>query len=107
VNDNWRIEGGWRENPSSGGAQLAAATALAALPVEMASIGFRMADAGLTATARIFEAAIPGAKPGPGLEVGYTLSWWARSQLRGCVSPLPGEARPVTSRSATAPAAKA
>ncbi|HZF76225.1 MAG TPA: SDR family oxidoreductase [Acetobacteraceae bacterium] len=65
VNDNWRIEGGWRENPSSGGAQLAAATALAALPVEMASIGFRMADAGLTATARIFEAAIPGAKPGP------------------------------------------
>ena len=38
---------------------------MAALPIEMADISFRMADAGLTTTFRLIEAAMPGIRPGP------------------------------------------
>jgi hypothetical protein len=56
---------GWREKPDSGGAPLAALTSAAALPLEMAALPFRMADAGLTATVRLLEAVAPAVRPGP------------------------------------------
>lgn len=49
----------------SGGAPPAAPTSAAALPLDMAASPFRMADAGLAATARPPEAVAPAAKPGP------------------------------------------
>jgi len=63
--DGMGVSGGWREDPASGGAPLAALTSAAALPLEMAALPYRMADAGLTATVRLLEAVAPGAKPGP------------------------------------------
>jgi hypothetical protein len=63
--DGMGVSGGWREDPASGGAPLAALTSAAALPLEMAALPFRMADAGLTATVRLLEAVAPAAKPGP------------------------------------------
>ncbi|TCZ54980.1 SDR family oxidoreductase [Roseicella aquatilis] len=63
--DGLGVTGGWREKAESGGAPLAALTSLAAWPVELATIGFRMADAGLAAGARMLEAWMPAAKPGP------------------------------------------
>ncbi|MCB4824101.1 SDR family oxidoreductase [Roseicella aerolata] len=63
--DGLGVTGGWRERPESGGAPLAAMTSLAAWPIELASMGFRLADAGLAATARMLEALVPAAKPGP------------------------------------------
>src|SRR5215213_2571518 len=41
VRDGHGVDGGWRERPESGGAPLAAMTALAALPFELATMGFR------------------------------------------------------------------
>ena len=49
----------------SGGAPLAAPTSAAALPMDMATLPFRMADAGLTATCRFLEAFVPQGQPGP------------------------------------------
>jgi NAD(P)-dependent dehydrogenase (short-subunit alcohol dehydrogenase family) len=63
--DGMRVSGGWREDPDSGGATLAALTSAAALPIDLATLPFRMADAGLTATVRLLEAVAPAAKPGP------------------------------------------
>src|SRR5215210_2180133 len=63
--DGMGVSGGWREDPESGGAPLAALTSAAALPIDMATLPFRMADIGLTATVRLLEAAVPAAKPGP------------------------------------------
>ena len=59
------MSGGWRERPDSGGAPLAAFTSAAALPIDLATLPFRMADAGLTATVRLLEAAAPAVRPGP------------------------------------------
>jgi hypothetical protein len=59
------VSGGWREDPDSGGAPLAAMTSAAALPIEMAALPFRMADAGLAAMCRLLEAVAPAARPGP------------------------------------------
>ena len=63
--DGMGVSGGWREDPESGGAPLAALTSAAALPIEVAALPFRVADAGLTATVRLLEAVAPAAKPGP------------------------------------------
>ena len=63
--DGLGVSGGWREDPDSGGAPLAAMTSAAALPIEMAALPFRMADVGLTAMCRLLEAAVPAARPGP------------------------------------------
>jgi short-subunit dehydrogenase len=63
--DGMAVDGGWRERAGGGGAPLAAMTELAALPLEMANLSFRMADANLTAAFRLFEAVLPGLKPGP------------------------------------------
>jgi NAD(P)-dependent dehydrogenase (short-subunit alcohol dehydrogenase family) len=63
--DGMAVDGGWRERAGAGGAPLAAMTEMAALPLEMANLSFRMADAGLTASFRLLEAALPGFKPGP------------------------------------------
>jgi len=63
--DGMGVSGGWREDPESGGAPLAALTSAAALPIDVATLPFRMADAGLTATVRLLEAVAPAAKPGP------------------------------------------
>ncbi len=63
--DGMGVSGGWREDPESGGAPLAALTSAAALPLEMAALPFRMADVSLTATCRLLEAIAPAAKPGP------------------------------------------
>lgn len=63
--DGMGVTGGWRERPDSGGAPLAALTSLAAWPIEWATMGFRLADAGLAASARMLEAMVPAAKPGP------------------------------------------
>jgi NAD(P)-dependent dehydrogenase (short-subunit alcohol dehydrogenase family) len=63
--DGMGVSGGWREDSDSGGAPLAALTSAAALPIDLATLPFRMADAGLTATVRSLEAAAPAAKPGP------------------------------------------
>jgi NAD(P)-dependent dehydrogenase (short-subunit alcohol dehydrogenase family) len=65
VRDGRGVEGGWRELPESGGAPLAALTALVVLPIEMATMTFRLADASMTAGARMLEALVPAAKPGP------------------------------------------
>lgn len=65
VEDGRAVDGGWRARPGSGGAPLAAMTEMAALPIEMTRLSLRMADAGLTATARMLEAAVPGLRPGP------------------------------------------
>lgn len=63
--DGMGVSGGWREDPGSGGAPLAAATSAAALPLEMAALPFRLADAALTATVRLLEAVAPAARSGP------------------------------------------
>jgi len=63
--DGKGVSGGWREDPASGGAPLAALTSAAALPIDLATLPFRMADIGLTATVRLLEAVAPAAKPGP------------------------------------------
>ena len=63
--DGMGVSGGWREDPESGGAPLAALTSAAALPIEMAALPFRMADAGFAAACRFLEAFAPAAKPGP------------------------------------------
>src|SRR3954451_13745043 len=63
--DGMGMTGGWRERPESGGAALAAVTSMAALPIEMATLSLRLADAGLTAGARMLENMAPAAKPGP------------------------------------------
>jgi hypothetical protein len=63
--DGMGVSGGWREDPASGGAPLAALTSAAALPLEMAALPYRMADAGLTARVRLLEAVAPAARPGP------------------------------------------
>ncbi len=63
--DGMGVSGGWREDPNSGGASLAALTSAAALPIDLATLPFRMADAGLTATVRLLEAVAPAARPGP------------------------------------------
>jgi NADP-dependent 3-hydroxy acid dehydrogenase YdfG len=63
--DGRGVAGGWREDPESGGAPLAAMTSMAALPLEMATLPFRVADAGLTAACRLSEVFSPTARPGP------------------------------------------
>jgi NAD(P)-dependent dehydrogenase (short-subunit alcohol dehydrogenase family) len=63
--DNMAVDGGWRARPESGGAPLAAATSIAALSVEMATIPFRMADLSMTTGFRMLEAMQPAIKPGP------------------------------------------
>jgi NAD(P)-dependent dehydrogenase (short-subunit alcohol dehydrogenase family) len=63
--DNMAVDGGWRAQPESGGAPLAAATSLAALSVDMVAMPFRMADITLTTGFRMLEALQPAIKPGP------------------------------------------
>ncbi len=63
--DGMGVSGGWRADPESGGASLAALTSAAALPIDFATLPFRMADVGLTATVRFLEAVAPAARPGP------------------------------------------
>ncbi|MFC7736412.1 SDR family oxidoreductase [Roseomonas sp. GCM10028921] len=63
--DGRGVTGGWRQNPESGGAPLAMATSLAAMPLEWAALPFRMMDAGLTASFRFLESVIPPGPPGP------------------------------------------
>ena len=63
--DGMGVSGGWRADPESGGAPLAALTSAAAVPIDLMTLPFRMADAGLTATVRMLEAVAPAAKPGP------------------------------------------
>ncbi|WP_084698042.1 SDR family oxidoreductase [Muricoccus aerilatus] len=65
VRDGRGVSGGWRKDVESGGAPLAAMTAAAAIPLDLAMLPFRMADLGLTTTARILEAMNPLGKPGP------------------------------------------
>lgn len=65
VQDDMAVDGGWRERPESGGAPLAAATSVAALSVEMATLPFRMADLGLATGFRMLETLRPPEKPGP------------------------------------------
>jgi NAD(P)-dependent dehydrogenase (short-subunit alcohol dehydrogenase family) len=59
------VDGGWREQQETGGAPLAAFTSMAAVPVDLAAFSWQMADAGLTASFRMLEAAMPVVKPGP------------------------------------------
>lgn len=65
MHDGLRVDGGWRAAPDSGGASLAAMTAVAALPLEMAVLPYRLADAGLTASFRLLETAMPAMRQGP------------------------------------------
>ena len=65
VPDEARVSGGWRATPESGGAPLAAMTTMAALPVEVAALSFRLADMNLTAACRMLEGLAPATKPGP------------------------------------------
>jgi short-subunit dehydrogenase len=65
VRDGRGVSGGWRANPESGGAPLAAMTSMAALPLDLAALPFRMADIGLTSACRFLEAFIPSGPPGP------------------------------------------
>jgi NADP-dependent 3-hydroxy acid dehydrogenase YdfG len=60
--DDMGVAGGWREQPQSGGAPLAAALSAAALSVDMASLPLRMADAGMAAGFRLLETLW---RPGP------------------------------------------
>ncbi|WP_052389028.1 SDR family oxidoreductase [Belnapia moabensis] len=63
--DGMAVDGGWRKRAGAGGAPLATATSLAALPLAWAALPMHMADLGLTAGARLLEAMAPSAKPGP------------------------------------------
>lgn len=63
--DGMGVSGGWRADPDSGGEPLAALTSAAALPIEMAALPFRVADAGFAAACRFLEAFVPAARPGP------------------------------------------
>ncbi|MFT8244744.1 SDR family oxidoreductase [Roseomonas sp. BN140053] len=65
THDGQGVGGGWRASPESGGAGLAAVTSLAALPLDLAALPFRMADIGLTATFRALETLTPPGPPGP------------------------------------------
>jgi hypothetical protein len=65
VRDGRSVSGGWRANPESGGAPLAAMTSMAALPLDLAALPFRMADISLTSACRFLEAFIPSGPPGP------------------------------------------
>jgi NAD(P)-dependent dehydrogenase (short-subunit alcohol dehydrogenase family) len=65
VRDGRGVSGDWRKNPESGGAPLAAMTSVAALPLELAALPFRMADFGLTSAFRFLEAITPPGPPGP------------------------------------------
>jgi NADP-dependent 3-hydroxy acid dehydrogenase YdfG len=65
IEDGRAVDGGWRATPDSAGAQLAALTSMAALPLDMADVWFRMADASLTASFRLLEAVVPAVRPGP------------------------------------------
>jgi len=53
------VSGGWRDRPDSGGALLAAGTAMMALAIEMAMLPLRMADIGLVMIAPVLEALTP------------------------------------------------
>ena len=65
MQDGHGVDGGWRDRSETGGAPLAALSTAAALPVEMASLSFRMVDLGMTSGARMLEAALPGLRLGP------------------------------------------
>jgi NAD(P)-dependent dehydrogenase (short-subunit alcohol dehydrogenase family) len=65
MQDAHDVAGGWREAAGPAGAPLAAMTSVAALPLELAAIPFRLVDAGLTAACRFLEAFAPAARPGP------------------------------------------
>ncbi len=63
--DGRTVDGGWRERAGAGGAPLATLTSLAALPLAWAALPMHMADLGLATGARLLEAMVPAAKPGP------------------------------------------
>jgi NAD(P)-dependent dehydrogenase (short-subunit alcohol dehydrogenase family) len=63
--DTMAVDGGWREQPESGGAPLAAATSIAALSVDMATLPFRLADLNVTTGLRLLDAMSSPVKPGP------------------------------------------
>jgi short-subunit dehydrogenase len=65
VQDAMAVDGGWRQQPESGGAPLAAATSMAALSLDMATLPFRLADLNVTTGLRMLEALSPPGKPGP------------------------------------------
>jgi NAD(P)-dependent dehydrogenase (short-subunit alcohol dehydrogenase family) len=65
MRDGRGVDGGWRADPESGGAPLAALTSAVALPLEVAALPLRMADLGLTAACRFLEAFAPPGVPGP------------------------------------------
>ena len=60
-----RPDGPARGDGNRGGAPLAALTSAAALPIDLATLPFRMADVGLTAAVRLLEAVAPTARPEP------------------------------------------
>ena len=65
MRDGRGVDGGWRADPTSGGAPLAAATSMAALGLDLATLPLRMADLGLTSAFRFLEAVTPPGPPGP------------------------------------------
>jgi NADP-dependent 3-hydroxy acid dehydrogenase YdfG len=63
--DNMAVDGGWRAQPESGGAALAAATSFAALGLDLAALSFRMADASLAASLQMLDRMRPPGTLGP------------------------------------------
>ncbi|GGC56680.1 hypothetical protein GCM10011504_38810 [Siccirubricoccus deserti] len=65
VEDGRGVEGGWRAAAGAGGAPLATATSLAALPLDFMALPLRLLDLSLTTGFRLLEAMAPAARPGP------------------------------------------